>query len=129
MIAIDSSVWIIVWRGVQTPASLWLTENASTARIVTLDLVLFELLQGARDDSHAARLNEVLCAFPVHETLGAEAARSAASRCRALRAVGVTPRSFTDVVIASWCVTNNAALLQDNRDYGLIATHLGLRLA
>jgi hypothetical protein len=49
VIAIDSSVWINVWPGVQTPASLRLTENASTARIVTLDLVLFELLQDDRD--------------------------------------------------------------------------------
>lgn len=128
MIAIDSSVWINVWRGVETRAAVWLRENAGAAQIVTLDIVLFELLQGARNGAHAERLTEVLSAYPIKETLGRAGAVAAAASFRALRSAGVTPRSFADVVIATWCVANNAGLLQDDRDYALIAPHMGLRL-
>jgi predicted nucleic acid-binding protein len=129
MIAVDSSVWINLWRARETRCSKWLRANAQSDQLVTLDIVMFELLQGARDEPHASKLEHVLRSYPVRQVLDEEASTRAAFYSRRLRSAGVTPRSAADVLIATWCVANDAALLQDDRDYELIAPHLGLRLA
>jgi predicted nucleic acid-binding protein len=128
VIAIDSSVWINLWRARETRSSMWLRANAGNDQIVTLDIVMYELLQGARDDMHAGKLARFLTVYPVRQVLTADSAVGAASHSRRLRNAGVTPRSAPDVLIATWCVANHALLLHDDRDYDVIAPHIGLRV-
>jgi predicted nucleic acid-binding protein len=129
MIVVDTSVWINHWRDQLTPSVASLRGAVDPNAIVTLDLVLLEALQGARSDAEARRIDAVLSAYPLLPCLSPDLARRCAAHYRSLRTAGLTPRRTTDMMIATWCVANDAALLQDDRDYELIAPHLGLRLA
>ena len=51
MILPDSSVWIALLRGLDTEPVRKLC--SAQAEIILGDLILFEILQGARDDKHA----------------------------------------------------------------------------
>jgi predicted nucleic acid-binding protein len=65
MIVVDSSVWIAQLRGVQTAAVARLETLVDSDDILVGDLVFLELLQGARDDAHAARIARSLRRFPI----------------------------------------------------------------
>ena len=54
MILVDSSVWLAHLRGSGTPAVTKLEALANREPILVGDLVLLEVLEGARDDAHAA---------------------------------------------------------------------------
>ena len=53
---------------------------------------------------------------------------TAARNYRRLRARGVTVRRTPDLIIATFCVENGYALLQQDRDFTRMADELGLRL-
>jgi predicted nucleic acid-binding protein len=56
VILVDSSVWIAHLRGHQTPATAKLEAAANREPLLAGDLILLEMLQGARDEAHAARI-------------------------------------------------------------------------
>lgn len=106
-----------------------LRESIQQDVVVVGDLVLLEVLQGARDDLHAARLERELRYFPVLPMMSETVATEAARLYRILRADGITIRKTVDLVIATFCLLNDHALLQDDRDFMPIAERFGLRLA
>ena len=72
MIVVDTSVWISAIRNVDRPTTRRLWEEADRASILLCDIVMFEVLRGARDDLHARRLQEYLSSFPRGETMAGE---------------------------------------------------------
>ncbi|GGE08883.1 ribonuclease VapC [Aureimonas endophytica] len=129
MILVDSSVWIDLLRDRQTPATRFLEDRSSNKMdLIVSDLVLLEVLRGARDDAHAARLERELRRFPVVETMSERVAVEAARIYRALRAEGVTIRKTVDLAIATFCILNGHALLQSDRDFPPIAARFPLQL-
>ena len=60
MILVDSSVWIAHLRGERTRATAKLEAAANRQPLLIGDLILLEVLQGARDESHAARIERGL---------------------------------------------------------------------
>jgi predicted nucleic acid-binding protein len=56
VILVDSSVWIAHLRGAWTPATAKLEAAVNHELILVGDLILLEVLQGARDEAHAARI-------------------------------------------------------------------------
>ena len=56
MILVDSSVWIAHLRGQRTAATIKLEEAVAREPLLIGDLILLEILQGARDDAHATRI-------------------------------------------------------------------------
>lgn len=129
MILVDSSVWIAHFRDEATDEVRKLRSPDVTDLILVGDLVLLEVLQGARDDGHASRIEAALAAFPSIALLDAPLVSAAAARYRALRARGVTVRKSADVIIASFCIERGHALLHTDRDFQPFVTHLGLREA
>ncbi len=129
MITVDSSVWIAHMRGHRTPAVVRLEALVAVEPIVVGDLVLLELLQGARDDSHAERIERALRRFEVVRMLDDGIAVRAAAHFRHLRAMGVTIRRTTDLIIGTWCIEAGCQLLHDDRDFDPMARHLGLVVA
>jgi predicted nucleic acid-binding protein len=129
MIVVDSSVWIAQLRSQSSPAVARLSEMSSPTRIVVGDLVLLEVLRGARDDRHAARLERSLCRFVVEPMVSDAIAVAAAGHARLLREQGITIRKTIDLLIASFCIERGYALLHQDRDFGMIAQHLDLQLA
>lgn len=129
MIVVDSSVWIGQFRGADTRAVNSLNRMIDeVGKILVGDIVLVEVLRGARDDAHAARIERSLRKFTIESMLGDDMAVKAARNYRILRGRGVTVRTTIDVVIATFCAEHGHSLLHDDRDFDAMAPHLGLTI-
>jgi predicted nucleic acid-binding protein len=130
VIVVDSSVWIANLRGLQTPAVLKLRALATEidAQLLVGDLILLEVLQGARDDAQAARLERDLRRYPLVPMLNELIAVQAAQCYRRLRARGITVRKTIDMIIGTFCLVNGHALLHDDRDFDAMSEVLGLQI-
>lgn len=127
MILVDSSVWIALLRGEASPQVAQLTAAEHISDILIGDLILTEVLQGARDDTHAATIEASMSAFPIVPLLGAALARRAAANYRLLRQRGITIRKTADVIIATYCIEHGHLLLHQDRDFDPMIEHCGLR--
>ena len=126
MILVDSSVWIAHLRGHRTDATAKLAAAAGREPLLVGDLILLEVLQGARTEAHAARIERGLRRYTMVPMLSAELAPRAAMNYRRLRALGVTVRKTADIIIGTFCIENRHALLHDDRDFAAMERHLGL---
>ncbi len=129
MILVDSSVWIAHLRGQRTAAAAKLEELVTREPILVGDLILLEILQGARDEANAARIERLLRRFTLVPLLDADLAPIAARNVRSLRKLGVTVRKTADIIIGSFCIENDFLLLHQDRDFDPMEKHLGLRVA
>ncbi len=130
MIVVDSSVWIAQLRGQATAPVQRLRALVAEDddQVLIGDLILLEVLQGARDDAHAARIERALRAFNIAPMLDPTIAVQAARNYRLLRARGITIRKTIDMIIGTSCLLGGHALLHDDRDFDPMAEHLGLRI-
>ena len=94
--------------------------------ILVGDLILLEVLQGARDDLHAARIEHGLRRFEIVPLLDADLASRAARNYRRLRDMGITIRKTNDIIIGTFCIERRCSLLHDDRDFAPMEEHLGL---
>ncbi len=128
MIVVDSSVWIAFFRDSKSPTALKLTGIKDTGEIIVGDIILLELLQGARDQSHASLIEIQLSAFHIANMLDAHLAVIAARNYRTLRQRGITVRKSADLIIGTFCIEHGHSLLQHDRDFTPMHEHLGLKL-
>ncbi len=128
MILVDSSVWIAHLRGNQTAATGRLAAAVAREPILVGDLILAEILQGARDEAHAARLERRLRQYVQVPLLSPDLAPKAARNYRRLRELGITIRKTADIIIGTFCIEHRHALLHDDRDFVPMQTHLGLKV-
>jgi predicted nucleic acid-binding protein len=128
VILVDSSVWIAHLRGQSRPAVARLVElvEDDDDQILVGDLILLEVLQGAREEAHAARIERGLRRFPIVPMLNETVAVEAARNYRTLRARGVTVRKTVDLVIGTFGLVSGHALLHDDRDFEGMVAWLGL---
>lgn len=126
MILVDTSVLIDWLRNQSDERTRFLEGVEHTDQIVVCDVVLMEILQGARDDLHAAKLQRALSKFRSVNALNAGLAIRAAQNFRRLRQLGITIRKTTDLLIGTWCIENDVPLLHNDRDFRPMAEHLGL---
>jgi predicted nucleic acid-binding protein len=127
VIVVDSSVWIDHFRD-QDGQAVSILRSVEPLNILLGDLVLLELLQGARDDRHAGRMKRELIRYETGAMLGTDLAIEAAANYRHLRSRGATPRRTTDLIIATFCISRGHHLLHQDRDFELFQTHLGLQV-
>lgn len=129
MILVDSSVWIDLFRGDDTPQTRLMVSilQNDDEELAIADIILLEVLQGFRSDKQARTALRSVEGLPCFTLGGKPLAVLAASNYRRLRQKGVTVRSTIDCLIATFCVENNFPLLHDDRDYDLFEQHLGLR--
>lgn len=122
MIVVDTSVWIDFFRDAQTAHVAALADLIEgDAGIAITDVVLAELLQGARNDLDAARIERHMAPHGLFELQGAADARRAASMYRAARAAGHTIRRTLDCLIAAVCVRENLAIMHADADFDRLA--------
>jgi len=129
MILVDSSVWIGLFRGDDTPQTrlmVSLLQN-DDEELAIADIILLEVLQGFRSEKQAKMALQSIEGLPCFELGGKPLAVLAASNYRHLRKKGVTIRSTIDCLIATFCVENDFSLLHDDRDFDAFEQHLGLR--
>ena len=129
MIVVDSSVWIDYFNGVDSGATERLDALLGTEPVAVGDLILTEVLQGFRSESHYKAANELLLSLTVFDMLGQEMAVKSADNYRALRAKGVTVRRTVDVIIATYCIVHELPLLFEDKDFLPFVQNLGLRRA
>jgi predicted nucleic acid-binding protein len=129
MIVVDTSVWISLLRDRDSPQVERLISIRNRSEILLTDLVLLELLQGSRDDRHAARIERDLSVFAQVAISSLELAPIAAGHYRRLRMRGITMRKTIDLIIASYCIAHGHYLLHQDRDFEPFAEHCGLLIA
>jgi len=126
MILVDSSVWIDFIHARQTPQTDLLKRIRQSRRLGTPDLVLAEVLQGARSERVAAETERMLRTTKIVTFTDVVVAVEAARNYRALRSRGITPRKTIDTLIATRCIIDRTPLLFSDRDFDPFVTHLGL---
>ena len=126
MIVVDSSVWIDRLNGGTTAAVKKLDRALQTEIVGVGDIVLLEVLQGARDDLHARRLQRVMEPYHPLEMMNSKIAIQSAANFRFLRSKGTTIRKTPDLIIGTYCIENGHALLHNDRDFLPMVEHLGL---
>ncbi|MES3003404.1 MAG: PIN domain nuclease [Pseudomonadota bacterium] len=130
MILVDSSVWIDFFNGKPGAAVDRLADllQDGSAPLAMPDLVLFEVLRGFRHERDFQAARRVLAALDVVEVTGEDGALRASQHYRELRAAGITIRSPIDVLLASYCIENDHALLHADRDFDAMEQLRGLKV-
>jgi predicted nucleic acid-binding protein len=128
MVIIDTTVWIDYLRGTENPETRWLDRELQRQRLGLTDLILFEVLQGIRDQNSFARVRAELLKFQVFETGSSVLAVAAAQNYRDLRQRGYTVRKTVDCLIATFCLLAKHELLHRDRDFDPFEKALGLRV-
>lgn len=129
MIVVDSSAWIGLLRGDRSPPVDRLRELEETQNVLVGDIVLLEILRGARSDQQALAIETRLRRFAVARMLSPVLARQGAAHYRNLRARGITIRKTPDLIIATYCIANRHRLLHQDRGFDPFAEHCGLLIA
>ncbi len=126
VILVDSSVWIAWLRGQDSRVTRKLEVACLRERVLVGDVILLEILQGARSEAHAEAIERGLRRFEMASLLDADLAVQAARNYRTLRALGFTIRKTPDLIIGAFCIRHGCALLHDDRDFAPMEAHLGL---
>ncbi len=129
MLVVDAGVWIDFFNGRESTARSVLRRllDDSEIRLVVPDLVLFEVLRGFRDERDHRQARSLLEGLSVEPACDPGLALRAAEHYRQLRGHGVTVRSAIDVLVASFCIERDYALLHRDRDFDAFARLRGLR--
>ena len=131
MYLVDTSVWVDFLRGSDTSQVAILKDLLDGDDVVGIaPIILQEVLQGADSDARFAKWRkyfEGLCCFAPADPLASHI--SAAQLYQACRRAGKTPRSSNDCLIACIAMEHGLVLLQNDRDFTIIAAVVpGLRL-
>lgn len=127
-ILVDASVWIDFFNGSPSPEAIFLRENLGRRRFIVGDLILAEVLQGFRQQTHFTVAADAMQKFPVVSLVGQRMAVLSARNYRYLRSQGVTIRSTIDCLVASFCIANEISLLHSDRDYSNFEQLLRLKV-
>ena len=129
MIVVDTSVWVDVLNGVESPQALRFEDLVTDGTPLALTGVIYtEVLQGLRNEREAQRVDAHLQAFPVLRLAGLDDFRLAAQLYRTARRRGVTIRKTLDCLIAAPCIRTGAPLLHADADFDRLAGCSDLRI-
>ncbi len=130
MILVDSSAWVEFLRGTESPTHLHLRSLLQEGvELACTDVIVMEILAGARDDADRDRLRRLLYGLEFLAVDGPTDYEHAAELYRLCRGRGETPRKLSDCLIATVAIRNEAELLCEGADFLAIARHAPLRLA
>ena len=130
MLVVDSSVWVDYFNGAQAHHAELLDQLLARGeiRIVVPDLVLFEVLRGFRQERDLRTARALMEGLSIEATMGEDTALAATEHYRNLRSRGHTVRSAIDVLVATFCIERDYALLHNDGDYDAFELHRGLRV-
>jgi predicted nucleic acid-binding protein len=129
LVVVDTSVWVDVLRGADSPAAARAIELIEDGAPVALtDIILTELRQGLGSDRDAELVEQYLRAFPFLRLETLEDFSLAAELYRTARKAGVTIRNTMDCLIAAPCVRTGAPLLHSDADFDRLASCTRLRV-
>lgn len=127
MILVDTSAWVEFLRGTGSPVHRHLRHLLeSDAPLATTEVVIMEVLAGARDEDHLQRLRRLLLRcelIPIHGLADYEAAAALYRQCRRR---GETVRRLTDCLIAVTALRSGIPILHTDTDFEVLARHTRL---
>jgi predicted nucleic acid-binding protein len=128
-VIVDTSAWVEYLRATGSPAHRTLRARIEAGdALATPAPVVMELLAGCGDGEGAERLRRLLARFEILEVEGLADFEDAALIHRVCRRGGSTPRSMVDCLIGAIALREGRPLLAVDRDYDVIARHVGLEL-
>lgn len=129
MTVVDSSAWVEFLRATGSAAHRRLrTLIEDESPLATTDVVVMELLAGARDEARVRVLRRFLLRFDHVPTEGLADFEEAASLYRRCRRGGEAVRSLSDCLVAAVAVRAGAPVLAHDRDFETIARNSSLEL-
>lgn len=126
MMLVDSSVWIDFLGAVETVQTTYLKAALGQRRVLTVDLVIVEVLQGVRNDRAFAHAYDQLFQLDILSGDEADIAVEAARHYRMLRGKGITIRKTIDTLIATRCIRERIPLLYSDRDFEPFVEHCNM---
>lgn len=124
-VLIDTSAWVLFLRGDEAIEE-HLTDLIREERAYTNELILLELLRGARSKKEHRLLHDDFTALPF-AALDGRVWQQTYSLAFSLRQSGINV-PIVDTLLAVLASVNNLALLHRDRHYALIGTKLKLDL-
>ncbi len=127
MSLIDTSAWVEFLRGTGSDthrAVQLLLEN--DVPVHTTDVVMMEVLAGARDEDHHRRLRRLLARCDYLPVGGLASYEAAADLYRVCRQAGETVRALTDCLIGAVALDARVSILHNDRDFDVLARHTGV---
>jgi predicted nucleic acid-binding protein len=125
---VDTSAWVEYLRATGS------TTHRAVRRLLdrdepayTTDVVVMEVLAGARDDDHRDRLRRLLARCEHVPVEGLDDFEAAAELYRTCRRGGETARALTDCLIAVVALRASLLVLHADRDFEVLERHTGLR--
>lgn len=95
MILVDSSVWVDYFNRVATREADLLDDLLSKEMLAAGDLIMAEVLRGARSERQSQLFTETMSALEVYELCGYDVAVRSARNYRQLRASGIRRATWT----------------------------------
>ncbi|KAF3982124.1 MAG: PIN domain nuclease [Methylococcales symbiont of Hymedesmia sp. n. MRB-2018] len=126
MILVDTSVWIDYFNGVDNLHTTTLDLKLIEGTVAIGDIIFLEILQGFRKDSDYKKTKTRLSTLEQYEMFGHRMVNNCAENYRSLRKKGITIRSTTDIIIATFCIENKLPLLFKDKDFIPFVDHLNL---
>ena len=129
MILVDSSAWIELLRASGHPAHLTLRHHLEAgSTLATTEIVVMELLAGARSSADRNRLRRRLLSLSLSPLRGLPDFEAAADLYRTCRRRGATVRKLADCLIAVVAIRERLTLLHNDRDFDLLGDHTRLKI-
>lgn len=129
MIVADTSAWIELFRRTGSPTDLALRRLLEKPRdLAVTEVVVMELLSGARSPRHLRELRSLLLAFRVLRLRGLDGYEKAADLYRRCRAGGAKVRKITDCLVAVAAIEAGAPVLHCDADFDKLARHTPLEV-
>ncbi len=129
MIVADTSAWAEFFRGSGGPVDAALRRAlAEPEQLAVTEVVVMELLAGARSSRHTLDLRQFLSTFEMLRLRGLDGYEEAARLFRLCRRGGETVRRMTDCLVAVPAIEAGAAVLHADRDFEILARHTALEV-
>ena len=124
---IDTSAWVEFLRGTGSDTHRSVRSLLEQdAEVWTTDVVVMEVLAGARDADHHQRLRRLLARCDYVPIGGLATFELAADLYRRCRQAGETVRALTDCVIGAVALRARLAVLHSDRDFDVLGRQVGL---
>jgi predicted nucleic acid-binding protein len=128
LILADTSAWVEFLRATGHPVHHRLRTLIREDRVAITEVVVMELLAGARPGSELHELRSRLVALPILPLDGLADFEEAALLYRLCRAGGETVRDLRDCLIAAVAIREGASVLHNDSDFDVLGRHTGLRI-
>ncbi|MBV9952960.1 MAG: PIN domain nuclease [Acidimicrobiia bacterium] len=129
MTLVDTSAWVEYLRATGSPTHAAVRVLIDAGRAThTTEVVMMEVLAGARSERHVTQLNELLLACEFVPLEGLSDFEQAVTIYRTCRRAGETVRALNDCLVATVAMRAGLDVLHTDRDFDAIARHTDLEL-